>query len=114
MREQVHTVEVAGYAEGHEFNLTGRGDPVRLTGTLVSAELFSILGARPEMGRTFYPGEDTPGQDGYVLLSHALWVERFGGNPEALGQSIELEGQSRQVVGVMPAEFRLPSAKTRA
>ncbi len=113
MREQVHTVEVAGYAEGHEFNLTGRGDPVRLTGTLVSAELFSILGARPEMGRTFYPGEDTPGQDGYVLLSHALWVERFGGNPGALGQSIELEGQSRQVVGVMPAEFRFPSTKTQ-
>ena len=113
MREQVHTVEVAGYAEGHEFNLTGRGEPVRLTGTLVSAELFSILGARPEMGRTFYPGEDTPGQDGYVLLSHALWVERFGGNPGALGQSIELEGQSRQVVGVMPAEFRFPSTKTQ-
>ncbi len=113
MREQMRTVEVAGYAEGHEFNLTGRGEPVRLTGTLVSAELFSILGARPEMGRTFYPGEDTPGQDGYVLLSHALWVERFGGNPGALGQSIELEGQSRQVVGVMPAEFRFPSTKTQ-
>src|SRR5260370_688361 len=49
MREQMRTVEVAGYAEGHEFNLTGRGEPVRLTGTLVSAELFSILGARPEI-----------------------------------------------------------------
>src|SRR5882757_5385808 len=45
MREQIHTMDVGGYAEGHEFNLTRRGDPVRLTGTLVSAELFSILGA---------------------------------------------------------------------
>src|SRR5260370_1214253 len=52
MREQMRTVEVAGYAEGHEFNLTGRGEPVRLTGTLVSAELFSILGARQGPGET--------------------------------------------------------------
>jgi len=58
MLEQVHTMDVATYAEGHEFNLTGGGDPVRLTGTLVSAELFSVLGSRPELGRTFYRGEE--------------------------------------------------------
>src|SRR3989441_4135638 len=58
MRSQVHTLEVATYAEGHEFNLTGLGEPVRLVGTFVSAELFSVLCARPERGRTFYPGED--------------------------------------------------------
>ena len=51
MREQVHTMEVAAYAEGHEFNLTHVGDPVRLTGTAVSAELLSILGVRAELGR---------------------------------------------------------------
>src|SRR5690348_15388852 len=54
MRQQVHTMDVATYAEGHEFNLAGVGDPVRLTGTMVSAELFSVLGSRPELGRTFY------------------------------------------------------------
>src|SRR5438067_9769858 len=48
MREQVHGRDVATYAEGHEFNLTGIGEPVRLAGTYVSAELFSVLGARPE------------------------------------------------------------------
>src|ERR1700680_1697498 len=78
MRQQVHTMDVGAYAEGHEFNLTGMGEPVRLTGTLVSAELLSILGARPELGRTFYPGEDHAGQDNYVVLSHALWEQRFG------------------------------------
>src|SRR4029077_14715684 len=50
MRQQVHTMDVATYAEGHEFNLTGLGEPVRLTGTLVSAELFTVLGARPALG----------------------------------------------------------------
>src|SRR5437016_6144778 len=104
MREQMHTMDVGAYAEGHEFNLTGRGEPVRLTGTLVSAELLSILGARPELGRTFYPGEDLPGQDNFVILSRALWQERFGGDATILGRSIEVGGMSRQVIGVMPAE----------
>ena len=113
MREQMRTMDVGAYAEGHEFNLTGRGEPVRLTGTLVSVDLFSILGARPELGRTFYPGEDIPGQDDFVILSHALWVEKFGSSPLILGQSIEVGGVSRQVVGVMSAEFRFPSPKTQ-
>src|SRR5438552_1709975 len=113
MREQVHAMDVATYAEGHEFNLTGLGEPVRLAGTYVSAELFSVLGARPERGRTFYPGEDAAGQDNYVILSHALWQQRFAGDSAIVGRSIELEGVSRQVVGVMPESFRFPSPKTQ-
>src|SRR3974377_1610387 len=70
MRQQIHTMGVAAYAEGHAFNLTHVGDPVRLTGTAVSAEMFSVLGARAELGRTFNSDEDGPGQDNYVVLSH--------------------------------------------
>jgi predicted permease len=113
MREQLHTMDVGAYAEGHDFNLTGLGEPVRLTGTLVSAELLSVLGVRPELGRTFYPGEDSAGQDNYVILSHALWEQRFGSDPSIIGRSVQLEGVSRQVAGVMPATFRFPSAKTQ-
>ena len=113
MREQVHTMDVGAYAEGHDFNLTGRGEPVRLTGTLVSAELLSILGTPPELGRTFYPGEDAAGQDNYVVLSHAVWQQRFGNDKTIIGRSVQLEGVSRQVVGVMPADFRFPSPKTQ-
>src|SRR5438477_226146 len=112
MREQVRALDVATYAEGHEFNLTGPGEPVRLAGTFVSAELFSVLNARPEKGRTFYPGEDAAGQDNYVVLSHQLWEQRFAGDSTIIGRSIELEGVNRQVVGVMPESFRFPSAKT--
>lgn len=113
MREQVHSVDVAAYAEGHEFNLTGQDEPVRLTGTLVSAELFSVLGARPALGRTFNPGEDAAGQDNYVILSNALWQQRFGSDPSIVGRAIEIEGMSRQVLGVMPADFHFPSNKTQ-
>jgi predicted permease len=113
MREQIHTMDVATYAEGHEFNLTHVGEPVRLTGTAVSAELFSILGSRPEIGRTFATGEDAPGNDNYVVLSHDLWEQRFQGDPAIIGKSIELEGVDRQVVGVMPASFHFPSPRTQ-
>lgn len=113
MREQVHTMDVAAYAEGHEFNLTHAGEPVRLTGTAVSAELLSILGTHAELGRTFSSGEDAPGRDNYVVLSHDLWQQRFGGDPAIIGRTLDLEGVSRQVVGVMPADFYFPSPKTQ-
>ena len=96
MREQVHTIDVAAYYEGHEFNLTGQGEPLRLAGTVVSADFFSVLGARAELGRTFIPGEDIPGQDDYVVLSHSLWQQRFASDPAIIGRPIQLEGISRQ------------------
>ena len=113
MRERIHTMDVGAYAEGHEFNLTGLGEPVRLAGTMVSAQLFSVLGARPEIGRSFSAGEDRAGQDNYVILSHALWEQRFQKDPAVVGRSIQLDGVGRQVLGVMPADFRFPSPKTQ-
>ena len=113
MRDQVHTMDVAAYAEGHEFNLTHVGDPLRLMGTAVSAELFSILGMRAELGRAFSSEEDAPGRDNSVVLSYELWQSRFGGDPGIIGRAIDLEGISRQVVGVMPSDFHFPSAKTQ-
>jgi predicted permease len=113
MREEVKSLDVATYVEGHEFNLTQHGEPVRLAGTLVSAEFFLVLGVQPELGRPFTPGDDKPGQDNLVILSHSLWLQRFAGDPSIIGRSIELEGVSREVLGVMPAEFRFPSPKTQ-
>ena len=113
MREHMRTTDVAAYYQGHEFNLTGIGQPVRLTGTLVSAEFFNVLGAPPELGRTLLPGEDIPGQDSYVVLSHTLWQQYFASDPAIIGRSVQLEGISRQVVGIMPANFRFPSATTQ-
>lgn len=112
MRQQIHTMDVAAYAEGYEFNLTRVGDPVRLAGTAVSAELFATLGTRPELGRTFVSGDDAPSADNFVILSHDLWQQRFGGDPSILGRSIELEGVNREIVGIMPANFHFPSRRT--
>lgn len=113
MRGDMRALQVAAYAEGHEFNLTGLGEPLRLSGTYVSAELFSILGTRPELGRLFRPGEDASGQDSFVILSHSFWQQQFAADPSIVGRSIELDGVARQVIGVLPGSFRFPSAKTQ-
>jgi putative ABC transport system permease protein len=112
LRQQAKTMDVASYADGHDFNMTGWGEPVRLTGTLVSAELFSILGTRAALGRTFLSGEDLAGRDHPVILSHALWQQRFGSDPAIIGRSIALDGVGRQVIGVMPPGFAFPSSRT--
>jgi predicted permease len=113
MRDQVRSLDVAAYAEGHESNLTGTGEPVRLTTTLVSAELFSVLGTQPALGRAFHAGEDFAGRDNFVILSNSLWRERFAGDPSIIGRTIEIDGAGREVLGVMPPDFRFPSSKTQ-
>jgi putative ABC transport system permease protein len=91
---------------GTSFNLTGGGDPLRITGHNVSAEIFPLLGVAPLHGRTFTPEEDKPGNR-VVVLSHGFWQRRFGGNPGIIGQTITLDGNNWTVLGVMPAGFRL-------
>jgi putative ABC transport system permease protein len=92
------------------FNLTGTGDPERLEGRLVSANLFPLLGVDPQIGRTFTAAEDQPGSNKVVLLSHALWQRRFGGDNSIVDKPINLNGESYTVVGVMPARFQFPSS----
>jgi len=112
LRAQSRTMDLAGYVEGYQFNLTGLGDPIRLNGTLVSAELFSVLGANAAIGRTFHAGEDLAGQNSFVILSQSLWQRRFASDPNIIGHSINLEGVARQIVGVMPRDFRFPSPQS--
>jgi predicted permease len=112
MRDQSRTMEFVGFTDNKEFNLTGSGDPVRLIGNSVSANFFSVLGAPAAIGRTFQDGEDQPDKDRLVVISQALWRRRFQSDPNIVGRWITLEGVGRQVVGVMPADFRFPSLKT--
>jgi predicted permease len=113
MPARLKTMDIAGYSEGAEFNLTGRGEPSRLYGTSVSADFFSILSAKPELGRIFVAGEDHPGDDNIAILSKALWQREFGSDLNVVGQQVALDGVNRQIVGVMPADFQFPSQKTQ-
>ncbi len=113
LREEITSLDVAAYADGKWFTLTGTGEPGRLNGARISANLFELLGVKPELGRWLRPGEDVAQGDRVVVLSHALWETRFGGDSTILGRSIELDGVTRQVVAVMPATFHFPSAGTQ-
>ena len=114
MREQLRFVDVGAHSSSHEFTLTGHGAAVRVRGAYVSAELLSVLRAQPALGRIFTAGDDRPGRDTLVLLSHEAWTMRFGSDPAIIGRPIVLDGVGREVVGVMPAGFRFPEAGRRA
>src|SRR5205823_14364396 len=75
------------------FNLTGVGEPERLDGRRVSANLFDVLGVPTLLGRTFVPDDDRPGAH-VVLLSYSLWQRRFGSDPNIIGRAVTLNGQS--------------------
>jgi putative ABC transport system permease protein len=94
-----------------DFNLTGSGEPVRLYGARVSANLFSLLGVQPEYGRSFLPEEDAPGRDHVVVISHDLWERLFGAEPSVLNRVVSLDGESYTVVGIMPKRFLFPTGK---
>lgn len=87
---------------GGSVTLTGVDEPIQLRGLRVSADYFSIFGVSAALGRTFAAGEDQPGQDRVVVLSHAFWQAQFGGDQTLLGRTITLDGQSHTVIGILP------------
>jgi putative ABC transport system permease protein len=99
--------EVAAMSnKGWPANLTDAGEPERLQGYQVSANLFPLLGATAAQGRTFTDEEDRPGANHVVVVSNELWRRRFNADPAIVGQSLRLNGEPYTVVGVMPADFR--------
>lgn len=94
------------------YNLTGEGEPERLAGARVTANLFNILGVYPAIGRAFTAeGEQREGAANVVLLSDKLWRRRFGADPGIVGRSIRLNGRPYTVLGVMPPQFRYPTSE---
>ena len=106
-RESKNFEELAAW-NPTSFNLSGDGSPERVQGTLVSWNFFDTLGAKALVGRTFQPSDDQPGAAHVVMLSRGLWQTRYAGDPQIVGRTIKVDGESRIVVGVMPANFQLP------
>jgi len=106
--KSTHTLASAAAFDNETFNVVGNGDPVRVQGALASASFFDVLGAQPAVGRTFNADENDPGKTHVVVLSHALWQQRFGSNRAAIGGSLDLDGTPYTIIGVMPASFDYP------
>jgi putative ABC transport system permease protein len=92
-----------------DVSLTGDGDPEQLLGASVTGDFFGVLGVPPRLGRGFTPEDNRPGAQRVVVLSHALWQRRFGGDPGILGRVLTLDGEPHTVVGVAAESFRFPS-----
>jgi predicted permease len=90
-------------------NLTGVGEPLRLTGAAISASLLSVLDVNPALGRAFALEEESADHNHVALLSDRLWRSRFGSDPSAVGKAIKLDGEFFAVVGVMPTGFGFPN-----
>lgn len=108
-RKRVHAFESIALLNGLSLDLTGTGEPQRLPAARVSWNLFQTLGVQPLLGRSFRQEEDQPGHDHEVIINNELWRGRFAGDPNIIGRKISLNGNSYEVVGVLPANFRFPN-----
>jgi putative ABC transport system permease protein len=106
--EQSQTLQEVVVMRNRDYTLTGEGPPERYTSYGVSAAFFDALGARPQLGRTFRRGEDEEGNAQVVVLRHAFWQTRFGGDPKVVGKRIMLDDKPFEVIGVMPKDFEFP------
>jgi predicted permease len=112
-REQNKVFERMAAITGESFNLTGEGEPERVQGAAVSADLFPLLGVQASRGRTFTEEEERQGSNKVVVMGHDLWQRRFGSNPNIVGQTVTLNKESYTVVGIMPSNFHFPEGTER-
>ncbi len=108
IRDHATSFSAIGISAFDNFTLTGNGDPEQLNSQRVSASFFPTLGIMPALGRNFTSDEDQPNGAAVCIISHELWQTRFGGRGNLIGETIMLNGQSWQVVGILPARLSPP------
>jgi predicted permease len=109
--EQMNTVfesMAATFSVGVSSDLTGGGEPLRLSAGAVTPRFFDVFRVRPLLGRTFRADDGVAGQHRVVVLGHGLWRRQFGADPAIVGRSIQLNGVAHQVIGVLPETFEFP------
>ncbi len=108
-RAQNEVFENIGVYRRQNYNLTGTGEPERLTGGMMSADMFAALRVNAMRGRVFTSDDDKPDATPVVVLSYGLWQRRFGGDPGILDQQLTLNGRSYTVIGVMSPDYQFPA-----
>jgi predicted permease len=105
-REQNRVFEDIGMYEGDSVSVTGQGNPEQVHALDVTDGVLPILGVTPVLGRWFSRSDAQKGSPDTVMLDYGYWQRRFGGDRSVVGQAIRVDGKPRQVIGVMPKEFR--------
>jgi predicted permease len=104
-RKQSRSFETLEAMDVTFLNVTGRGEPMRISGSVVTGGFFRLLGAAPKLGRGFLAEEHAPGAPAAVVLSHEFWQRYFGTDESVIGRSLVLDGKSHQIVGVLEPRF---------
>jgi putative ABC transport system permease protein len=109
--ERAHTLESLALMDNQDATLTGDREPERIRVGTATPSLATVLRVWPAIGRWFTDDEGRPGAPPRAVLSHGLWVRRFGADPRILGRAITLSGVSYEVIGVMPESFAFPDGR---
>jgi putative ABC transport system permease protein len=107
-REQSNSFENLAIYMYWSANLSGIDTPERVRGYQVSPNLLDVVGVKVALGRNFLPDEDLPGKDNVVILTHGLWRRNFGGDPNVVGRTANVNGVARTIIGVMPPDVIYP------
>ena len=113
-RTQAAAIEDATLFSTRTISLVAGSQPEQLRALAVTPSFFSTLGRQPVLGRGFTDAEATPGADKFVILANGIWVSRFGADPGLVGRDVRLNGEAYRVVGILPADFDLPSRDVAA
>ena len=112
-QKQTAVFEQLGTFTGNGFTISGRGEPELVLGQMVTPSFFRLLRVAPMLGRPFLESEGKAGHTHEVILSHALWRQKFGGRAEFLGEPITMNGEPYTVIGVMPESFDFPNSEAK-
>jgi len=107
-RETQSFVGVAGYQE-YDASFTGGQEPELVRAGSATPNLFEVTRTPAMIGRTFNAGDTAGGASGVIVIAHGLWQRRFGSDPNVIGQTVQVNGRARTVIGVMPSSFKLPN-----
>jgi len=108
VRSTARSFDAVGGSALQPLDLTGDGDPLQITGALVTGDLFEALGTPAALGRTLRPSDDREGGERVAVVTHGLWLRHWGADPGLVGRSVTVSGKPYTIVGVMPAGFALP------
>src|SRR6185437_12977524 len=104
-REQNQTFQDIGVYQRDAVSITGLAEPERLDALDVTDGILPLLGIPPMLGRSFTRQDDSPGGPDTVMLTYGFWKKKFGGSTSVIGQSVTLDGKSREIIGVLPQRF---------
>ncbi|MGI9105206.1 MAG: ABC transporter permease [Pyrinomonadaceae bacterium] len=114
LRDQTGSLAYVSAYGRNGSTLAGDDEPEQISGAMVSADLFPLLGVGPALGRVFTREEDQPDGPRVIVLGYGLWQRRFGSDPKIIGRELQISGRSTTVVGVMPSGFKFPTDAERS